>query len=165
LRLLLRFVFVHEFLPCEVTSFRIIQKAASQRADLVSSSATLASPSDARRRFQTTHPHQSTLHPGLRPHSEEHSESPFRGSTPQLGFSSRERGALDEHSFIQNTEQRLDEFLTQGREVLDNLVDQRNMLKGTQKRLLDAANTLGLSRDVVGWIERRRSVLCTYLSP
>jgi len=49
--------------------------------------------------------------------------------------------------------------------VLDNLVDQRNMLKGTQKRLLDAANTLGLSRDVVGWIERRRSVLCTYLSP
>lgn len=33
------------------------------------------------------------------------------------------------------------------------------MLKGTQRRLLDAANTLGLSRDVIGWIERRRYVL------
>lgn len=42
--------------------------------------------------------------------------------------------------------------------MLDNLVDQRNMLKGTQRRLLDAANTLGLSRDVIGWIERRRYV-------
>lgn len=39
---------------------------------------------------------------------------------------------------------------------MDNLVDQRNVLKGTQRRLLDAANTLGLSRDVIGWIERRR---------
>lgn len=40
--------------------------------------------------------------------------------------------------------------------MLDNLVDQRTMLKGTQRRLLDSANTLGLSRDVIGWIERRR---------
>ena len=146
-------------------SFFIVQKAISQRADLVSSSATLTSPSDARRRFQTTHPQQSTLHPGLRPQSEEHSESPFRASTPHGGFNSRERGALDEHSFLQNADNRLDEFLAQGREVLDNLVDQRNMLKGTQKRLLDAAHTMGLSRDVIGWIERRRSVLCVLLSP
>lgn len=134
----------------------VADKAATQRAELVSTSATLLSPSDTRRRFQPTHSHQSTLHPGLRGQQpEEISESPFRGPTPQPGFSSRERGALDEHSFIQNTENRLDEFLAQGREVLDNLVDQRNMLKGTQRRLLDAANTLGLSRDVIGWIERR----------
>lgn len=69
---------------------------------------------------------------------------------------SRENHALHEHSFIQQTESRLDDFLAQGREVLDNLVDQRTMLKGTQRRLLDSANTLGLSRDVIGWIERRR---------
>lgn len=42
-------------------------------------------------------------------------------------------------------------------------MDQRNMLKGTQKRLLDAAHTLGFSRDVIGWIERRRCVLCALL--
>ena len=47
---------------------------------------------------------------------------------------------------------------TQRRAVLDDLVEQRTVLKGTQRRLLDAANTLGLSRDVIGWIERRRCV-------
>lgn len=70
----------------------------------------------------------------------------------------REAFALHEHSFTQNTHAQLDDFIAQGRAVLDNLVDQRNMLKGTQRRLLDAANTLGLSRDVIGWIERRRCV-------
>ncbi|KAG6832639.1 hypothetical protein H0H92_014475 [Tricholoma furcatifolium] len=132
-----------------------VEKAAAQRSDLMSTSAALLSPSDTRRRFQTTPSQTSSLHPGLRPEPEQHSESPFRGPTPQPRYGSREFQALDEHSFIQNTDSRLDEFLAQGREVLDNLVDQRNMLKGTQRRLLDAANTLGMSRDVIGWIERR----------
>jgi Golgi SNAP receptor complex protein 2 len=39
--------------------------------------------------------------------------------------------------------------------VLENLVEQRGILKGTQRRLLDAANTLGLSRETIGWVERR----------
>ena len=92
--------------------------------------------------------------------TEEVSESPFRGSTPMpMNGALREQHALREHSFIQNTDTRLDEFIAQGRAVLDDLVDQRNVLKGTQRRLLDAANTLGLSRDVIGWIERRRCVL------
>lgn len=94
------------------------------------------------------------------PTASTHSESPFAippssspfGPNPSL----RQAHALNEHSFIQDTETQLDNFIAQGREVLDNLVDQRNILKGTQKRLLDAANTLGLSRDVIGWIERRR---------
>jgi Golgi SNAP receptor complex protein 2 len=70
----------------------------------------------------------------------------------------REDHALREHSFIGTTSQQLDDMLAQGRAALDDLVDQRNVLKGTQRRLLDAANTLGLSRDVIGWIERRRYV-------
>ncbi|KAF8893970.1 golgi SNAP receptor complex member bos1 [Infundibulicybe gibba] len=138
-------------LKAEATS----EAAALQRAELIPASAAPLSPSDTRRRFQTTQPQQSTLHPGLRPQTNEHSESPFRGPTPQPHHPSREFRALDEHSFIQNTETRLDEFLAQGREVLDNLVDQRNMLKGTKRRLLDTANTLGLSRNVISWIERR----------
>jgi golgi SNAP receptor complex member 2 len=83
----------------------------------------------------------------------------------------REEHALHEHSFIQGVDTHLDDFLAQGREVLDNLVDQRAMLKGTQRRLRDAANTLGLSRDVIGWIDRRRYVLilgaerCKYFFP
>ncbi|KAJ9478626.1 Protein transport protein BOS1 [Pseudozyma hubeiensis] len=71
------------------------------------------------------------------------------------GFSARESHALREHSFIQQTEAQLDAFIAQGREVFGNLVEQRGILKGTQKRLRDAANTLGLSRDVIGYIERR----------
>ncbi|KIK97369.1 hypothetical protein PAXRUDRAFT_136425 [Paxillus rubicundulus Ve08.2h10] len=105
--------------------------------------------SDTRRRFAPT----SHLNGGAS--SSQHSESPFRAPTPLPNSTLREHHALGEHTFIQSTEAKLDEFLAQGREVLDNLVDQRNMLKGTQRRLLDAANTLGLSRDVIGWVERR----------
>jgi len=132
-----------------------VDHATAQRADLITGASASSSASDARRRFQTTPAEHSTLHPGLRPQGDQHAESPFRGPTPQPGFGAREQQALDEHTFIQNTEARLDDFLAQGREVLDNLRDQRNILKGTQRRLLDAANTLGLSRDVIGWIERR----------
>ena len=81
--------------------------------------------------------------------------SPFRAPEAQAH-------ALREHTFLRETETRLDDFLAQGREVLDGLVDQRNVLKGTQRRLLDAANTMGLSRDVIGWIERRRCV-CVFI--
>ncbi|KAH9940426.1 V-snare-domain-containing protein [Epithele typhae] len=121
---------------------------AAFRAELFSgsSSSTVPSsaPGDTRRRFMQPSP------------NEEISESPFRGPTPtHLNGASRESYALREHSFIQNTDTKLDEFIAQGRAVLDDLVDQRNVLKGTQRRLLDAANTLGLSRDVIGWIERR----------
>lgn len=69
--------------------------------------------------------------------------------------SMREGLALREHSFIQQTESQLDSFIAQGREVWTNLTEQRDMLKGTQKRLRDVGVTLGLSRDVIGYIERR----------
>ncbi|KDQ53584.1 hypothetical protein JAAARDRAFT_136778 [Jaapia argillacea MUCL 33604] len=124
------------------------QEETQKRNELmVTSSAYPTTPHDTRRRFPTGPPSST---------QSEVSESPF--GRPPSSFpmnSSREQHALHEHSFIQNTEAKLDEFLAQGREVLDNLVDQRNVLKGTQKRLLDAANTLGLSRDVIGWIESR----------
>jgi len=118
-------------------------RLAAQRNDLLASSST---PSSAtRNRFgggsQSNFTAQSP---------EVMSESPF-----QYPPSTRESHALREHSFIQETENQLDNFLAQGREVLDNLVDQRNVLKGTQRRLLNAANTLGLSKDVIGWIEKR----------
>jgi hypothetical protein len=37
-------------------------------------------------------------------------------------------------------------------------VEQKGMLKGTKRKLLDAANTLGLSRETIGWVERRTYV-------
>ncbi|KIM78982.1 hypothetical protein PILCRDRAFT_572726 [Piloderma croceum F 1598] len=133
------------------------QTASAQRSELLSTTAIPLTPSTSstRQRFSQFPPSSSS--------TPEYSESPFRTPTPQpnpnaynaYASMSREDHALHEHSFIQSTEARLDDFLAQGREVLDNLVDQRNVLKGTQRMLLDSANTLGLSRDVIGWIERR----------
>ncbi|KAI0264238.1 golgi SNAP receptor complex member bos1 [Gloeopeniophorella convolvens] len=126
------------------------ERAATQRTELFSTSTgTPLTPgaSDARRRFASS----SAFDTG-----DTASENPFRANPPSAFMAaSREEHALREHSFVQSTETALDDFLAQGREVLDSLVDQRNVLKGTQRRLLDAANTLGLSRDVIGWIERR----------
>ncbi|KAI0310760.1 hypothetical protein OF83DRAFT_1153924 [Amylostereum chailletii] len=118
------------------------EHADAQRSALFSSASAPAS--DTRRRIAST--------------SEATADNPFQpnpSARPAFMAATREQHALHEHSFLQSTDARLDDFLAQGREVLDNLVDQRNMLKGTQRRLLDAANTLGLSRDVIGWIERR----------
>lgn len=69
--------------------------------------------------------------------------------------SAREGQALREHSFIQQTEAQLDSFIAQGREVWSNLTEQRDILKGTQRKLRDVGVTMGLSRDVIGYIERR----------
>ncbi|KAI0363133.1 V-snare-domain-containing protein, partial [Pilatotrama ljubarskyi] len=127
------------------------EREASTRAELLSSASSSTTPltpapGDTRRRYMA----------GQQPPTDEVSESPFRGVTPlPMNGALNEQHALREHSFIQNTDSRLDEFIAQGQAVLDDLVDQRNVLKGTQRRLLDAANTLGLSRDVIGWIERR----------
>jgi Golgi SNAP receptor complex protein 2 len=49
----------------------------------------------------------------------------------------------------------LDEFLDRGRNVLGDLGQQREMLKGTQRRLYSVANTLGISGDTIRMVERR----------
>ncbi|THH32307.1 hypothetical protein EUX98_g1878 [Antrodiella citrinella] len=126
------------------------EREAVTRSELLASSSSSSMPhsplpGDSRRRYLGGQPSLST----------ETSESPFRTPARLPSTDFRESHALREHSFIQNTDARLDDFITQGRAVLDDLVDQRSVLKGTQKRLLDAANTLGLSRNVIGWIEKR----------
>lgn len=65
------------------------------------------------------------------------------------GGTAREGYALREHSFIQQTENQLDSFIAQGREVWSNLTEQRDILKSTQRRLRDVGVTMGLSRDVI----------------
>ncbi|KAI0682978.1 V-snare-domain-containing protein [Cytidiella melzeri] len=126
------------------------EKEASLRSELFGGSSSITplspTPGDSRRRYLGNQQQQQPS---------ELSESPFRGPTPIPSSNLREDYALREHSFIQNTDSRLDDFLSQGRAIYEDLVEQRNVMKGTQRRLLDAANTLGLSRDVIGWIERR----------
>jgi Golgi SNAP receptor complex protein 2 len=82
----------------------------------------------------------------------------------------RTNHALDEHTFIQNTSNTLDQYIAHGQAILGDLQTQRDFLKGallacvllfaktglgTKRRLLSAANTLGLSRETIQFIEKR----------
>ncbi|KAJ6171778.1 hypothetical protein N7470_000845 [Penicillium chermesinum] len=68
---------------------------------------------------------------------------------------SREAHALREQSFFSHTNSQLDDFLDRGRAVLEDLGQQREILKGTQRRLYSVANTLGVSGDTIRMVERR----------
>ena len=54
-----------------------------------------------------------------------------------------------------STNSALDEYLERGRAVLGDLGDQRDMLKGTQKKLYSVGTTLGISGDTIRMVERR----------
>ncbi|KAF4508217.1 hypothetical protein G6O67_004626 [Ophiocordyceps sinensis] len=54
-----------------------------------------------------------------------------------------------------NTNQALDDYIARGQAVLGDLGQQREMLKNTQKRLYNVANTLGVSGDTIRMVERR----------
>lgn len=56
---------------------------------------------------------------------------------------------------MSSTNAQLDEFLDRGRAVLGDLGQQREMLKGTQKKLYSVATTLGISGDTIRMVERR----------
>ena len=55
---------------------------------------------------------------------------------------------------MSQTNAQLDEYLERGRAVLGDLGQQREMLKGTQKRLYGVANTLGVSGETIKMVER-----------
>ena len=56
---------------------------------------------------------------------------------------------------MQSTNSALDEYLERGRAVLGDLGQQREMLKGTQKRLYSVGTTLGISGDTIRMVEKR----------
>ncbi|KAJ5736437.1 uncharacterized protein N7483_001562 [Penicillium malachiteum] len=108
---------------------------------------------------------------GRRPHHAATPENPYaQPNLPQAssafapsglsfgggpGDQTRESHALREQSFFSNTNTQLDDFLDRGRAVLADLGQQREVLKGTQRRLYSVANTLGVSGDTIRMVERR----------
>ncbi|GAM84497.1 hypothetical protein ANO11243_024930 [Dothideomycetidae sp. 11243] len=76
--------------------------------------------------------------------------SPYGG-----GGDAREEHAMREQSFFGSANATLDEYIERGRAVLGDLGDQRDMLKGTQRKLYSVANTLGISGDTIRMVERR----------
>ncbi|KAI7856994.1 hypothetical protein BDC45DRAFT_501469 [Circinella umbellata] len=84
------------------------------------------------------------------------SNSRMNGDNPYQPFEeSRSAFAMRESAFVDSTDAELDSFIGQAQNLLENLTDQHSILKKTQKKLLDAANTLGLSKNVIRYIERR----------
>ena len=63
--------------------------------------------------------------------------------------------AFRERDFASRAGGQLDEFIQRGQDVLADLGQQKDMLKGTQRRLYSAMNTLGVSGDTIRMIERR----------
>jgi len=68
---------------------------------------------------------------------------------------SRESHALREQQFFAGAHSTLDDYIARGQAVLGNLGEQREIMKGTQRRLYSVANTLGVSGDTIRMVERR----------
>ncbi|XP_023224415.1 Golgi SNAP receptor complex member 2-like isoform X3 [Centruroides sculpturatus] len=63
--------------------------------------------------------------------------------------------ALQHSNSLNNAHRGVDELIMSGSNVLNNLRDQRGTLKGVHKKILDIANTLGMSNTVMRLIEKR----------
>ncbi|KAI9473042.1 hypothetical protein BX667DRAFT_396910 [Coemansia mojavensis] len=61
----------------------------------------------------------------------------------------------DEEAFWSRSEQALDGYIAQGMASLQNLREQRGLLHDAHRRILNADDTLGLSRSVIKLINRR----------
>ncbi|CAL1293742.1 unnamed protein product [Larinioides sclopetarius] len=63
--------------------------------------------------------------------------------------------SLQHNTSLQNANRGMDDLLGSGDSILTNLREQRMSLKGAHKKILDIANTLGLSNTVMRLIEKR----------
>ncbi|KAI9017578.1 hypothetical protein BC832DRAFT_37901 [Gaertneriomyces semiglobifer] len=62
---------------------------------------------------------------------------------------------LKENQVLGDGNHRISEMIDVGRNALQELYEQRDILKGAQRRMYDVANSLGLSTTVMRFIERR----------
>jgi len=108
-------------------------------------------------------PHHAATpeNPYAQPRSNQSVWQPAPGSQSGLQFGAgpetygREEHALREQNFFNTANAQIDEYLERGRAVLGDLGQQRDLLKGTQKKLYSVANTLGVSGDTIRMVERR----------
>ncbi|RZC34909.1 Golgi SNAP receptor complex member 2 [Asbolus verrucosus] len=63
--------------------------------------------------------------------------------------------AIQHQNSLQNSHRGVDEMLHTGANALESLRSQRLTLKGAQRRIMDMANTLGLSNHTMRLIEKR----------
>ena len=63
--------------------------------------------------------------------------------------------ALEHNEATRRANRGLDDLLSQGHTIMESIRDQRSMLKGIRRKMLDVASTLGMSNTVMRLIERR----------
>ena len=63
--------------------------------------------------------------------------------------------SIQHHSSLNNANRGVDDMLRSGAGILESLRDQRDTLKNAQRRIIDIANTLGLSNTTMRLIEKR----------
>ncbi|KAK3590427.1 hypothetical protein CHS0354_024376 [Potamilus streckersoni] len=63
--------------------------------------------------------------------------------------------ALQHNTKLQDANREIDNLIGSGSSIISNLREQRLTLKGAHRKILDIANTLGLSNTVMRLIERR----------
>ncbi|KAI9172616.1 Protein transport protein BOS1 [Paramyrothecium foliicola] len=122
----------------------------ANRAELLGRRPYQATPENPYANAQATTTH-SAFHP------RHHGGSTAGGPPATMGSADemREAHAFREQNFFAGTNQALDDYIARGQAVLGDLTQQREMLKGTQKRLYGIANTLGVSGDTIRMVERR----------
>lgn len=99
-------------------------------------------------------------HETYRRHQEENEREELLSRRFTHNSSDQDTAIIIDHSLqhnmsLQNAHHGVDDMLKSGSGILESLRDQRNTLKGAKKRILDIANTLGLSNTVLRLIERR----------
>ena len=113
-----------------------------------------------RRPYTTATPENPYGQPS-NPNGSAFAPAPGRASGDGLSFGAgpgsyaREEHALREQNFFSAANSQLDEFLDRGRAVLGDLGQQREILKGTQRKIYNVATTLGVSGDTIRMVERR----------
>lgn len=65
--------------------------------------------------------------------------------------------SIQHNNSMQNANRGVDEMIFTGANTLESLRTQRNTLKGAHRRIMDMANTLGLSNHTMRLIEKRVS--------
>lgn len=77
------------------------------------------------------------------------SSSTVPSSILTMDYMLRERGT------IQNSRKAVNDYVDISRNALQDLYEQRELLKGSQRKILNVANSLGLSSTVIKYIEQR----------
>ncbi|KAJ2162873.1 protein transport protein bos1 [Coemansia sp. RSA 552] len=109
-----------------------------------------------KRRFEKHQQHRSERTTGVEERNELFQRQPGAGGARvQQTDTAIVMDPQEEQDFWMRSEQALDGYLAQGVASLTNLREQKGMLQDAHARIMNADNTLGLSRSVITLINRR----------